>query len=509
MVIKSRSKQPNRLVPLYLKTWIYFTIMAAITLLLLWFFQFLFFDVLYYNRQEAHIKQVSADLLKKEYGTAARPSDWQNFYSVAKDQNFLIYIFTFDENDISENDYKFPSDTKFTLYSPYFNEYSEVEKDEKINNLTWSSSRKNEYLSHLMNLDKKDSFTYIEKNTNKKSNTDTVIYGGTLKGTYASSRKEYFCLIATISKNNYTVTIMHNMLLIASVIILVTSFIMSYIFSKRLSYPINKLATTADQLAKGDFNVSFESTSFTEVKQLASSLNFAKEEMRKTEQMRRDFVANVSHDLRTPLTMIKAYAEMIRDLSGRNEEKRTKHCQIIIDESNRLSTLVGDIQNLSKLQSGTSQFNITRFDLSELCKTVVHRFGIMSETQGYVFDCDLDDNAFCYGDYQKIEQVLYNLIGNALNYTGDDKKVSVLCKKTDSGFKVDIIDSGKGIDPEEIDFVWDRYYRANQKKRNIVGSGLGLNIVKLILDDHKAQYGVNSELNKGTDFWFILPDTNS
>lgn len=480
--------------------------MAAITLLLLWFFQFLFFDVLYYGRQEAHIKQISADLLDKEYGINARPDDWQQFYSVAKEQNFLIYIFSFDESEVGTSDYKFPASAKVTLYSPYYNNYDEIDKDANINTLTWSATRKSEYLSKLMNMGDEKSFTYIETNNNNNSETDTLIYGGELKGYYNTTRKEYFCLIATVSKNNYTVTIMNNMLLISTAVILVAALIMSILFSKRLSSPINRLAVSANQLAKGDFTVNFDVSSFVEVHHLASSLNFAKEELSKTEQMRRDFIANVSHDLRTPLTMIKAYAEMIRDLSGRNEEKRTKHCQIIIDESNRLSALVGDIQSLSKLQSGTSPFQFTRFDLSELCKTVVNRFGIMSETQGYIFTCDCDEEAFCYGDYQKIEQVLYNLIGNALNYTGDDKTVRVICKKVDGGYKVDIIDSGKGIDPEEIEFVWDRYYRANQKKRNVIGSGLGLNIVKIILDGHNTEYGVTSELDKGTDFWFILPD---
>lgn len=478
--------------------------MAAITLALLWLFQLWFFDVVYYDRQEAHIKSISADLLENDYGISS-PYSWELFEPTAKKQNLNIYIFIFNKNNIKQGSqgYSFPDNTELSFYTPYYSNSSA-----NIADLNWDQTRINEYLTQIADMGEEKTFTFIEKSDDEDSVTDTLVYGGELRGEFGGNLKGYFCLIATVSKNNYTVTILRNMLFFVAIAIFGVSIILSLIFSRRLSRPINRLAVTAEQLAAGDYNVKFESKSFREVQQLASSLEFAKEEMRQTEQMRREFIANISHDLRTPLTMIKAYGEMIRDLSGRNDEKRTKHCQIIIDESNRLSLLVADIQKLSKLQSGTDTFEFKNFDLSELCKTVLHRFSIMSETQGYVLNAECDESAFCYGDYPKIEQVLYNLIGNALNYTGDDKKVTVRCKDIGDGYKVEIIDTGKGIDPEEIDSVWDRYYRANQKKRNIVGSGLGLNIVKIILDGHNTKYGVESELNKGTTFWFILPKGN-
>lgn len=472
--------------------------MAAITMLLLWFFQFIFFHVLYYQRQEAHIKSVSANLLSEEYG-ARNPTQYAQFEKTAKEQNLNIYIFTFDLADIKNN--AFPSDAKFDVYTPFYTNFNLT--PDKID---WTVARKSEYLDCLLKMEGEDkSFTYIEENKDKNSTSDTLIYGGELKGNFGSNTETYFCLISAISKNNYSVTVFRNMLLSAMAIILGVSIILSLIFSKNLARPINKLADNAKELAKGEFGVNFENSSYRELQQLADSLNFAQEELSKTEQMRRDFIANVSHDLRTPLTMIRAYAEMIRDLSGGNEEKRTKHCQIIIDESDRLSLLVSDINSLSKLQSGTETFEMSSFDLVQLCKTVVGRFEIMSELQGYVFNLDCDDNAMCFGDYRKIEQVLYNLIGNSINYTGDDKVVTVRCKKIEEGCKVEIVDSGKGIAPEDIDKVWERYYRANEKKRNIVGSGLGLNIVKIILEGHKAKYGVDSVPGSGTTFWFILP----
>lgn len=495
--------------PLAVKTWMYFAIMAAITLLLLWLFQFIYFDLLYYDKQSEYFKEISDDLFSRDYGANVTPEQWAKLEEAAHNQNLSIYIFTFKLEELSfDEDGKtsFPLSTEVRVYTPYSNSV-------KINvsQLTWEETRTNKYLGELF-ASNGGSFTFIESNEDDNSPTDYILCGGKLKGDFGSDSlgkiQNYFCLIGTISTSNYTITVMQNMLLVATAVILAISIIMALLFSRMLSNPINKLAGTANQLAKGDFNVNFESKSCDEVRQLANSLNFAKEELRKTEQMRRDFIANVSHDLRTPLTMIKAYAEMIRDLSGGNEEKRTKHCQIIIDESDRLSGLVGDIQKLSKLQSGTDAFEFKTFDMGELCQTVINRFGIMSEKQGFVFECECDRPAYCKGDYSKLEQVLYNLIGNAVNYTGNDKRVIVRCKVADS-VRVEISDTGKGIAPEEIDSVWERYYRANQKKRNIIGSGLGLNIVKIILEGHKAAFGVNSVVDQGTTFWFELPKADT
>jgi len=470
--------------------------MAAITLLLLWLFQFIIFDKLYYERQEAHIKSISEEFLELDYSL---PNSWNTFESTAKDQNVNIYVFDFNINNVKQNSsgkYILPDVLKIQIYTPYY-----INQNANAAELGWTTNRINEYLAAIKGGE--SSFTYYE-DFSEDSISNTLIYGGELKGNMATNSKYYFCVVASVSSSNYATTLMQNLLIVASITILAVTVVMSLVFSRRLSRPINKLANTANLLAHGNFDISFESDSCNEVEQLASSLNFAKEELSKTDQMRRDFIANVSHDLRTPLTMIQAYAEMIRDLSGDIPEKRNKHCQIIVDETKRLSLLVGDIQNLSKLQSGTESITIKPFDIAELCKTVVQRFSIMSETQGYSFTVECNSSALVQGDYQKIEQVLYNLIGNALNYTGADKKVRIRCIEKVSSFRIEVTDTGKGIAKEDIDQVWDRYYRINQKKRNVVGSGLGLNIVKAILDNHKALYGIESELNVGTTFWFEL-----
>ena len=192
--------------------------------------------------------------------------------------------------------------------------------------------------------------------------------------------------------------------------------------------------------------------------------------------------------------MIKAYAEMIRDINKDDEKKRMENLNIIISETDRLNILVNDILNLSKLQNFEDKLDKTEFDLVELIKNVVKKYNIVKETENYNFELKLPKKAIVYGDVNKITQVIYNLLNNAINYTGDDLTVTVEVIEKKKTYLVNIIDSGKGIKEEEQTLIWDKYYK-NEKnhKRNKVGTGVGLSIVKNILERHKFIYGVKSE----------------
>ena len=216
-------------------------------------------------------------------------------------------------------------------------------------------------------------------------------------------------------------------------------------------------------------------------------------------------MANVSHDLKTPLTMIKAYAEMSRDLCGNDKQKRDKNMNIIIEEVDRLTILVNDILTLSKVQSNIEALEYQEFDLVELINNILKRYNILIEKENYKFIFKNKKPIMINADKIKLEQVIYNLINNAINYTGDDKKVTIKIKNIDGNIKVEIIDTGKGIDDKDIPYIWDKYYKNKKKhKRNLIGTGLGLSIVKSILELHNYEYGVNSIKDKGTTFYFII-----
>lgn len=320
-----------------------------------------------------------------------------------------------------------------------------------------------------------------------------------------ASGKAFIIATAPIMPTSEMNSLMINQLLIVTLVCGVVSVALSYFFSKSITKPITQYASVAQKMARGD-KVRFGEVGFIEYDELARALNHANDELDKTEKMRREFMANVSHDLRTPLTMVKAYAEMIRDLSGRNEQKRTEHCEVIIDEVDRLTLLVNDILELSKLQSGTRIAEYKIIDLSKMVGMVIERFAIYRDKHGYSFELACDADCFIRCDERMIEQVLYNLIGNAVSYTGDDKKVKIALRKRDGKVIFAVTDTGRGIAPSEKEKVWDRYYRSNQTKRAVVGSGMGLSIVKNILDMHKAEYGVESIVNSGSTFYFAIKE---
>ena len=344
----------------------------------------------------------------------------------------------------------------------------------------------------------KENLTYELENPRFKNNT--LIYAIKLENDM------YAFINTSIDPMDSTTSILKNQLVYVTIIVLILSFIIAYFISKHISNPIVKINKAAKKMAQGKYNVVFDTDEdIEEINELVETLNYTREELEKTEELRQDLMANVSHDLKTPLTMIKAYAEMARDLNNNKEEKRKENLNIIIEETDRLALLVNDILTLSKMQSEIDKLKIEKFDLIELINTILKRYNIYKELEGYNFKfTHTDKSIFIEADKKKIEQVIYNLINNAINYTGSDNLVEIKITNKEN-ILVEIIDTGKGIKKEDINHIWDKYYKNNKKhKRNLIGTGLGLSIVKNILEEHNYQYGVLSEKDKGSTFYFII-----
>lgn len=308
-----------------------------------------------------------------------------------------------------------------------------------------------------------------------------------------------------------TMAIFQRQFLFVAVIIMMLTVFISAFFASRLTNPIIRINKHAKDLPQGKFDATIDDKDFNEIKQLAATLQDASREIAKSDDLRRELMANISHDLRTPLTMIKAYAEMIRDLSGDNPEKRERHLKVIIDETDRLSSLVNDILDLSKLQAGVTEMNMSVFDLSERLSGVISRFDILKENDGIIIELHADDGIMINADVTKLEQVVYNLINNAVTYTGDDNTVIVRLYRKEPGLmRFEVTDHGDGIAPEYLPYIWDRYYKVSERnkthKRAKMGSGIGLSIVKNVLEQHGFRYGADSEVGKGSTFWFEAPE---
>lgn len=289
-----------------------------------------------------------------------------------------------------------------------------------------------------------------------------------------------------------------------SVFLFVLSFAVTSAVAGWFTTPITEITQKAHKLAQGDFDVDFQGGNYSkEMVELADALNYARDELSKTDRMQKELIANVSHDFKTPLTMIKSYASMIVEISGNIPEKRNKHAQVIIDEADRLASLVNDVLDLSKIGSGIENFREEDVDMSAYLYEILDRFAYLQETKKYTFITDIEEGLHTVADVGKIGQVLYNLIGNAVNYTGEDNTVYVSLKKiSECVFRFSVRDTGKGIKPEELSEIWNRYYRSKDNhKRPVQGTGLGLSIVQKILERHRFRYGVDSKVGEGSVFY--------
>lgn len=306
-----------------------------------------------------------------------------------------------------------------------------------------------------------------------------------------------------ISPINATVQTIREQLIYVTIVMLILAFILAFYIAKKVTSPISQMNNVAKLLATHPEKVAFEGQGYKEISELSHTLNYAANELSRTEGLRKELIANVSHDLRTPLTLITGYAEMMRDLPGENTPENT---QIIIDEAKRLSQLVNDMLDLSRLQSGTTKLTYTTFNLTESIRQMLKRYNALTEQGGYQIDFIYSEEVMILADELRISQVLYNLINNAINYTGEDKKVTVVQKVMQEYVRIEVIDTGEGIAKENIPYIWDRYYKVDKThKRATIGTGLGLSIVRSILDNHEAHYGVESESGKGSIFWFEMP----
>lgn len=299
-----------------------------------------------------------------------------------------------------------------------------------------------------------------------------------------------------------TVQTLRIQLVCISVIMIVLAFALALFISLNVSKPIVKINTTAKEMAKGNYDVKFEGDGFLEVAELSETLNNTAIELGKTESLQRELIANVSHDLRTPLTMITAYSEVMRDIPGENTPENN---QVIIDEARRLSLLVNDLLDISRLQAGVSEYEMKEYNLTRSIQLAIERIQKLVENAGYMIEFKHSNEVFVNADEYKIYQVIYNLINNAITYSGDNKKIIVNQIVAGNIVRIEVIDKGKGIAKEELHNVWDRYYKVDKShKRALSGTGLGLSIVKNILSGHDAKYGVFSKENEGSTFWFEL-----
>ena len=307
---------------------------------------------------------------------------------------------------------------------------------------------------------------------------------------------------AIISPVNATISTLQVQLYYVTGIMIVLSIILALIIARLVARPIESLNRHAKEIRQANYEVHFEGDSYLEIYELANTLNQAVKELAQVDHLRKELIANISHDLRTPLALIYSHAEMMHDFP---QEITSDQTQVIMDETGRLANLVSDLLDISRIESGKLDLVMSEFDLTAMLNKTIENLGRLLSRDGYSFDFQANESVIVRGDETRINQVIYNLLANAVHYSDENRNIRIKQEVEDGTARIEIIDRGKGIAPEQIANIWDRYYKSGDThKRALMGTGLGLSIVKEIMDHHHGKYGVESVLGMGSVFWIQL-----
>ena len=471
------------------KIFVFLLFFCFILLCFLWTAQVLFLDRFYKSIRTNEIRDISSVIATSvdDYGffDARIMNDIVDSYNVcleiATSSGYPLYSICTSNNCII---HRMTSDEKRSLYAAALENRGEY-------------TRTYQYTSIVNTIRRSGMRHYI---TFEEVPEESLVYANILVDDYGSTALLLVnAIITPVGTTANTLRVQLNFITSFAVLF---SILLALLISKRVSKPIEKINKTAKQLAASDYDVVFEETGYKEINELAATLNFTAKELSKVESLRKELIANVSHDLRTPLTLISGYAEAIRDLPS---DDNTENIQIIIDESRRLSSLVADLLDISKLQSGMDFLNLTKYNLTETVRKTIFTISELVKKDGYKINFIKDEDIYITADELKISQTIYNLLINAVNYAGEDKTVIVKQTVSSSHVRLIVTDMGEGISEEDLPHIWDRYYRVEKNhKRSITGSGLGLSIVKQIIMMHEGNCGVSSGVGKGSTFWIEL-----
>ncbi len=463
---------------------------TGVTLVLLWVFQITMLDTFYRHITESHIKSTADSI--------ATNIDNDNVFELASrivqdgDMSMKVIYFS---GGTSFEAFMSPdskllhslSDTElYRLYNKALDSGGSCTVTYDRSSFNQSAYNFHDFLGPVPRRQSRLSKTMVYVRTVNVRDVSAVIY-----------------MSASLYPVDSTVNTLKVQLVWVTVIMVLLSLIIAAVFSRTISVPIIRLNNSAKALARADYSADFSAGGSRELSELSDTLSTAANELGKVDRLKNELIANISHDLRTPLTLISGYAEMMRDIPGENSDE---NLQIIIDETQRLSALVSDVLDLSKMNSGVQSLSPVRFSLTDAIRSIIGRYSKFVEQSGYSIVFEPAEDICVFADEIRISQVIYNLISNAVHYSGEDKTVVIRQLDKGSTVRIEVCDSGDGIAPEDIELIWDRYYKVDREhRRTRTGSGLGLAIVKGVLELHNADFGVTSEVGKGSTFWFEIP----
>ena len=334
-----------------------------------------------------------------------------------------------------------------------------------------------------------------------------------------------FLLRSPLESIRESAAISNRFLIYIASFLIIISIVFIWYFSKRLTNPILELAVLSDKMANLDFDAKYTSGGSNEIGELGANFNRMSEKLESTiselkkannelqkdierkdklEQMRNEFLGNVSHELKTPIALIQGYAEGLKEGVSDDPESREFYCDVIMDEAAKMNQMVKNLLTLNQLEFGDEEIEFTRFNLTELIRGVLQSMEILAQQEDITVIFRQSEPVCVWGDEFKIEQVLRNYISNAFHHVKGEKVVEVKITLEQQKAKVTVFNTGNPIPEKDITHIWDKFYKVDKAHtRAYGGNGIGLSIVKAIMESFHQKYGVNNYDN-GVEFWFEL-----
>ncbi len=343
---------------------------------------------------------------------------------------------------------------------------------------------------------------------------------------YFSDNTTCFIMSMPLSSLHESVSFFNRFLLTIGSVVLVAGAVIMYLTTRKITEPINSLAKLSEQMATLDFSARYTDNSEDEIGTLGRSMNSLSERLESTiaelktannelqsdienkrmiDQKRQEFVANVSHELKTPIALIQGYAEGLQDGLCEDPESRDYYCGVIVDEAKKMNRMVRQLLNLSAIEQGKDAPDFSRFNLSKVVRGVVSAADILVKQKEALVELDVPEDLSVWADEFKIEEVITNYLNNALNHLQQPNQISIYTENEGNDtVSIHVMNTGKQIPEEDLGKLWEKFYKVDKAHtRAYGGSGLGLSIVKAIADAHHQRCGVKNT-RTGVDFWFTL-----
>lgn len=335
---------------------------------------------------------------------------------------------------------------------------------------------------------------------------------------YFSDNKTIFLLSIPLASIRDSVNLSNRFLAYVGVAALVVGSFFIYLVTRRITSPILQLANLSEKMSSLDFDAKYTGQEEDEIGVLGNSMNKLSdtlketigqlkrdiEEKNKIDEMRRDFIANVSHELKTPIALIQGYAEGLTEGMAEDPESRDYYCEVIMDEAGKMNQMVRQLLNLTALEFGNDTLQAEAFDLTELIQGVVNSAKILIQQSEAEVVFVNNGPIAVYADEFKIEEVITNYLNNALNHLDGERKIVITAEENGEEALVTVFNTGQNIPEEDLPKLWSKFFKVDKAHtREYGGSGIGLSIVKAIMDSHRKGCGVRN-VQGGVEFWFTL-----